>query len=121
MSLIQINGVELDNPAPAPPYNFSKKELDLDSGRNLNGVMQRNILAHHPHTLTLKFPPMDAEQMSTLLNRLDNPYLNVTAFDPFLNNMATYTMMHGDLNPSINIYVTDRILYNEFTVELVEY
>lgn len=121
MSLVKINGKELNNPAPAPPYNFSKKEMDLDSGRNLEGVMQRNILAHHPHTLKLKFPPMGAEQMTTLLNLLDNPYLQVTAFDPFLNNMATYTMMHGDLNPSIDIFVEDRILYNEFTVELVEY
>lgn len=119
--LVSINGVELNNPAPAPPYNFSKKEQDLDSGRNLNGVMERNILAHHPHTLSLKFPPMEASQMTALLQLLDHSTLSVRAYDPFIGGMATYSMYHGDLNPSINIYVSDRILYNEFSVELVEY
>ena len=120
--LVSINGVELSNPAPAPPYNFSKKEQDLDSGRNLNGVMERNILAHHPHTLTLKFPPMEGGQMTALLQLLDHSTLNVTAFDPFSGSMQTYVMYHGDLSPSVNIYTPpDRILYNEFTVELVEY
>ena len=121
MELVKINNVILDNPAPAPPYVFSKKELDLDSGRNLNGVMQRNVLDHHPHTLSLKFPPMDEDQMATLLNLLDHPTLSVTAYDPFKKSQQTYSMMHGDLNPSIDIFVTDRILYNEFSVELVEY
>lgn len=121
MELVKINGVELNNPAPAPPYNFSKKEMDLDSGRSLDGVMQRNVLPHHPHTLTLKFPPMGKNEMTNLLQMLDHSMLSVTAFDPFIGDMATYPMYHGDLNPAINIYVEDRILYDEFQVELVEY
>ena len=121
VTLVKIGDTILNDPAPAPPYAFSKKEMDLDSGRNLNGVMQRNILPHHVHTLSLKFPPMDENQMSRLLNLLDNPYMQVTAYDPFTKSLETYTMMHGDLNPSIDLFVTDRIMYNEFSVELVEY
>lgn len=118
--LVRIDGVVLD-PQPAPPYSFSKKEQDLDSGRNLLGVMERTILDHHVHTLSLKFPPMTKEKMRVLLNILDKPYLNVTAFDPFTNNMETYVMMHGDLTANLNIYTKDRTLYDEYTVELVEY
>ena len=42
--IVYINGVALNNPKPAPPYNFSKKEQDLDSGVNLTGYMERNVL-----------------------------------------------------------------------------
>ena len=110
-------------------YEFDKMELDLDSGRNLNGVMERNILSHHPRKLIVSFPPMDGEEMKSLLNLLDHSTLYVKAFDPFQNAMQTspMKMMHGDLKPKLywkveNVNGTQiEVMYQKLQVELVEY
>lgn len=123
MATITISGKELE----CTSYVFAKMELDLDSGRNLNGVMERNVLAHHPRKLTVKFPPMNSAEMVSLLAIIDKSTLSVTAFNPFTGLNETMTMYHGDLipeiywngiNPKTN---TQEILYKEFQVELVEY
>lgn len=125
--IVYINGVALNNPKPAPPYNFSKKEQDLDSGVNLTGYMERNVLEHHRRTLDLTFNSMNGIQMTTLLNLIDNPVLSVTAFDPWFNELRTYEMMHGDLNPTIDRFDYNpdtgiiEAIYNPFTIQLVEY
>lgn len=123
MEILTINNKQLE----CSSYVFAKMELDLDSGRNLNGIMERNVLAHHPRKITVKFPPMNSAQMVELLNVLDNSTLTVTAFNPFTASTETMSMMHGDLipevywngiNPTTN---TQEVLYKEFQVELVEY
>lgn len=123
MATLTINGKQLE----CMTYQFAKMELDLDSGRNLNGVMERNVLAHHPRKLTVTFAPMNQAEMKSLLNTIDNPTLTVVAFDPFAGSNTTMTMYHGDLIPEIywnGINPTtnkQEILYKEFKVELVEY
>jgi len=110
-------------------YEFNKMELDLDSGRNLNGKMERNILAHHPRKLIVSFPPMDGASMQSLLTLLDHSTLYVKAFDPFKNAMQTspMKMYHGDLKPKLywkveNFEGTEiKVLYQTLQVELVEY
>lgn len=127
VQLVYINGVPLDDPKPAPPYAFAKMEIDYDSGRNINGIMERNVLEHHAHTLDLTFSCLNGTQMARLLNLLDNSTLSVTAFDPFTNAMQTYTMYHGDLKPEITWYDWDNKInaptpiYESFKVSLVEY
>lgn len=123
MATITINGKELE----CSSYTFAKMEIDLDSGRNLNGVMERNVLAHHPRKITIKFPPMNSTEMVSLLAALDNSTLTVKAFNPFTGTQETMTMYHGDLIPEIYWNGTNpttkeqEILYKEFQVELVEY
>lgn len=110
-------------------YEFDKMELDLDSGRNLNGVMERNILSHHPRKLIISFPPMDGADMQSLLTLLDHSILYVKAFDPFKNAMQTepMKMYHGDLKPKLywkveNLNGTNiEVMYQTLQVELVEY
>ena len=123
MATFKINNTDVN----CASYRFAKMEIDLDSGRNLNGVMERTVLAHHPRKLFLKFPPMNETQMYNLLTLLDNSTLTVTAYNPFTKTTVTMDMMHGDLipeiywdgiNPATN---TKEILYKEFSVELVEY
>ena len=91
MATLTINSIEV----PCSKYKFSKMEIDLDSGRNLNGVMERNILAHHPRKLHITFPPMNENSMHALLSLLDNPTLTVTAYNPFTKSTETMYMMHG--------------------------
>lgn len=128
--LVYIDGVPLDDPKPAAPYGFGYYEQDLDSGRDMDGVMDRNVLDHHPRKLFLNFPyGMSIAQMSKLLNMIDKSTLTVKAFDPKLGSMQTTTMqvMHGDLVPEVDYfyfnYETQKVdaYYNAFSVELVEY
>ncbi len=129
VQLVYIDNIPLDDPRPAPPYNFSKKELDLDSGRGLDGIMQRNVLDHHARTLDLIFSGLNGRQMSRLLNIVDKPSMQVRAFDPWTNSMQTASMevYHGDLNPKITMfdwdYETNQVtpIYEPITIQLVEY
>lgn len=110
-------------------YELDKMELDLDSGRNLNGVMERNILSHHPRKIIATLPPKNGADMKSLLTLLDHSTLYVKAFDPFLNAMQTspMKMYHGDLKPQLywkveNINGTAiEVLYQKLKIELVEY
>ena len=128
--LVYIDNVPLNNPKPKSSFGHGKYEQDLDSGRDMTGVMDRNVLDHHPRKLFLKFPyGMNMSQMSSLLQLLDKPTLNVKAFDPWTGTMqsTTMSMYHGDLVPEVDYfyfnYDTQQIdcKYLEFSVELVEY
>lgn len=116
VQLININGVDL----AVKSYDFSKKEIDLDSGRNLEGKMERNVLAHHPRTIDIVLPPLTREDMHRYLNILDHSTLTVRAFDIFKNDISTIEMMHGDLNTSL-YWNPDEMLYKDMKVQLVEY
>lgn len=129
VELVYIDEIPLNDPKPAPPYAFSKKELDLDSGRGLDGIMQRNVLPHHPRTLDLTFSGLNGRQMSRLLNIVDKSSMQVRAFDPWSNAVQTISMKlyHGDLNPKITMFDWDYELnqvtpiYEPITIQLVEY
>ena len=125
IQLLNVDGEDIE----VMNYDFSKKEQDLDSGRNLAGIMERNVLEHHPRTLDIVLPSCDREKMHVYkrqekmhryLSKFDKPRLTVRAFDIFTNQIETVTMMHGDLNPSLYWNVDD-MLYNAMKIQLVEY
>lgn len=101
-------------------YDFSKKEIDLDSGRNLKGKMERNVLAHHPRTIDIVLPPCDRETMHNYMTIFDKSELTVRGFDIFTNQIETIVCMHGDLSPSL-YWNPDEMLYNSMKIQLVEY
>lgn len=101
-------------------YSFSKKEIDLDSGRNLKGVMERNVLKHHPRTIDLVLPPCDRSTMHKYMTIFDQSTLYVKAFDTLKNDVAKIKMMHGDLNTNL-YWNPDEMLYNAMKIQLVEY
>lgn len=101
-------------------YDFSKKEQDLDSGRNLKGVMERNVLSHHPRTIDIVLPPCDRTAMYNYLKIFDKSTLKIKAFDIFQNKVVSISMYHGDLNPSL-YWNPDEMLYNAMKIQLVEY
>ena len=127
--LVYLDDVPLDDPKPSA-YKFGYYEQDLDSGRDITGVMDRNVLEHHPRKLFLSFPyGMNIEQMSKLLKQLNKSTLNVRAFSPEEGKITDTAMklMHGDLEPEVDFfffdYDTQKIdcKYLAFSVELVEY
>lgn len=122
VQLVNINGTDV----AVMSYGWSKKEQDVDSGVNLKGYLERDILEHHRHTLSLVIPPQNQSERQALLNLVDNPYLTVKFFSPKSGTIETHTMYHGDLDSDIywnvdSINGDDEIRYNSFTLELVEY
>lgn len=121
MALISINGTEVE----VMKYEWTLADQDLDSGRNLAGYMERNLLPHSVNTLTLTFPPQIASERAAILQLLHHENLTCTFLSPFSNSMETHTMMHGDLPSTIYWNVDDDLgsqtLYEAFQVQLVEY
>ena len=116
VQLINVDGTDVE----VMSYDFSKKEQDLDSGRNLEGKMDRNVLEHHPRTIDIVLPPLTREEMNRYLTVFDKSTLRVSAFDIFTNSIQTLEMMHGDLSPSL-YWNPDEMLYNAMKIQLVEY
>ena len=123
-NILNIGGTEV----AVSSYEFDKMELDIDSGRNLNGVLERNVLRHHPRKIIAKFPPMDQSSMQSLLGILDHSTLTVSAYNPFTGSVeSNIKMYHGDLKPTLYWKVENiggtaiEVLYQELQVELVEY
>ena len=114
--LLNVDGVDVE----VQSYDFSKKEIDLDSGRNLQGVMDRNVLPHHPRTIDIVLPPCDRQQMHNYMILFNKSTLTVRGFDIFTNQIETIICMHGDLNPSL-YWNPDEMLYNSMKIQLVEY
>ena len=116
IQLINVDGQDIE----VMNYDFSKKEIDLDSGRNLEGKMERNVLEHHPRTLDIVLPPMNKAEMNRHLRIFDKPTLIVSAYDPVEDSIQIIEMMHGDLNTSL-YWNADDMLYNAMKIQLVEY
>lgn len=122
MKILYINNTALE----VMDYTWSKKEIDIDSGRNLYGIMERDIAEHHPITLKVIFPPQNLTERSQLLTLLDNSYMTVRALNPKTGTLTEHICMHGDLDSSIywsvdNENSNTEILYKQFSVDLVEY
>lgn len=114
--LINVQNTDIE----VKSYLFSKKELDLDSGRNLNGYMERTVLGHHPRTIDIILPPCDRTQMHNYMVLFDRREITVRAFDIFTNQVETLICMHGDLSPDI-YWNPDEMLYKDMKIQLVEY
>lgn len=122
MKVLNIDGVDLE----VMDYQWLLADQDLDSGRNLAGYMERNLLDHSVNKLTIIFPPQDGEERKNVLQLLHKKELSCKFLSPYTNSLETHTMMHGDLKSAlywnvINQNGQEEILYNSFQVELVEY
>lgn len=121
MAILNIDGADVE----VMNYTWTLADQDLDSGRNLAGYMERNMLPHSVNTLTLTFPPQEAAERALTLQRLHKKNLVCTFLSPYSNTLETHTMMHGDLESTIYWNVDDELgsqtLYNSFEVKLVEY
>lgn len=122
MKLLNIDGTDVE----VMDYQWMLADQDLDSGRNLAGIMERNLLEHSVNKLTLIFPPQNGDERAATLQLLHKRELNCKFLSPYSNTIETHIMMHGDLKSALYWNVVnqdgkDEILYKEFQVELVEY
>lgn len=115
-----INGVI--PPIPSE-LQIARYTVDKDSHTAANGTLIRNPIAQK-FKFFLTFPFMNKAQMQVVLQMLDSEVLTVVYEDIFNGTTKTGSFYHGDIEVSVyQIRSEDNsdILYNPFSINLIEY
>lgn len=106
------------------------RRQDVDSDRNGIGVLERNVLAHTPSTITFQTIAMDNIMLSQLMGFLREHYiiekerkLELTYYCPDLDDYKTGNFYVPDIEFPIDYIDLDdnKIYYEEITLEFIEY
>lgn len=110
-------------------YNIQPKQRqDLDPYRDVNGVLHRNVVENMPSVITFNTPTLSSDDLQDFLDIIRNNYdsakerkLPLTYYD-----METDSYKSGDFymaQPSFTIHqiLNDKILYDEVTINFIEY
>lgn len=113
--LISIDGhtEDLEKYIVDESYHVSKKPLDLDSKRDGDGKLQRNVLDHVPYTVNFSIRRVNNTQLQEFLNIIRSAYtlarerkLNLTFYDPETDDYITQEVYIPD--PDFNVERIDR-------------
>ena len=106
------------------------RRQDLDSTRNANGKMTRNVLDHMPSTISFQTKPMYNDELEKMMSFIRDKYENdkerkveLEFYCPDTNSYKTGDFYIPDIEyPIIKVELEqNRILYNGFTLEFIEY
>lgn len=100
MAVLTINGKEM--PCPSE-MKWTISAFDLDSGRNVDGDMIRNLVCQKERLdLSFNSANLTPQEISTLLKAIMPPFIQVTYHSPLEGAIVTKTMYSSDRD--INIY-----------------
>lgn len=111
-------------------YNISPEQpLDLDSGRTLDGVLERTVLEHAPSKIEFETPSITNSDLAELSNILKNAYisdrernLTVKYYNPADDDYLTGEFYVPTINYPINfIRTNNQIVYNPIRIAFIEY
>lgn len=103
---------------------------DLDSTRNANGALIRNVLDHRSATVKFTTPILDSTDMDALMTFIRSRYTNQLQRKLHMRfwNVETASYFAGDFylaEPTFTVRrvdrVTNTIWYNETTFEFIAY
>lgn len=104
------------------------RRQDLDSTRNANGVLKRNVLKHTASTITLQTRPMTNKDMARMMSKITSNYvktkerkLYVKYYCPDTDSYSTGSFYVADIEYPIMRIDGNVIYYNSTTLDLVEY
>ena len=106
------------------------RRQDLNSTRNANGILQRNVLSHKPSTISLSTRPMDNTELANMMSLITRNFVaenerkvQLTYYCPDINSYKTGYFYIPDITFPINLVDVENktILYNSFTLEFIEY
>lgn len=134
-----FNGYLLKMGADVFPLSFVYKNSysitpnrrqDVDSTRNANGVLERNVLDHMPTTISFKTKPMYNDDLEKMMSFIRSHYsvekekkLVLEYYCPDINDYKTGEFYVPDISFPIDMVdvKNKRILYREFQLEFIEY
>jgi len=104
------------------------RRQDIDSTRNANGILVRNVLDHTASTISFSTKPMWNDELAELMSFLRNHYsvekekkLIITYYCPDLDDYKTGEFYIPDIEFPIYRVESKRIFYSSFTLEFIEY
>lgn len=134
-----FNGYLLKMGADIFPLSFVYKESykvapnrrqDLDSNRNANGILERNVLDHMPSTISFQAKPMYNNDLDKMMKFIREHFivekerkLLLTYYCPDINDYKEGEFYMPDIEFVMNMVDIEqnRILYNGFQLEFIEY
>lgn len=106
------------------------RRQDLDSFRDANGYLNRNVVKHMPSTIELKTKPMKNTELAAMMGIIKNNYINVLEkkvlleyYCPDTDGYQSGTFYVPDIQfPIYRIDVDQNVIYyKSFTLEFIEY
>ena len=106
------------------------RRQDLDSGRNANGILERNVLDHMPSTISFQAKPMNNTDLDKMMSFIRSHYVSerekkliIEYFCPDINGYKTGEFYVPDIEYVINMVDVEKktILYYGFQLEFIEY
>lgn len=106
------------------------RRLDLDSTRNANGELTRNVVSHTASTILFQTKPMWNDELSDMMKFIKDRYLNesekkisLTYYCPDLDSYKSGVFYIPDVKFPINYVDVEnkKIFYNSFQLEFIEY
>ena len=106
------------------------RRQELDSGRNTEGVMQRNVLSHYVSTISLTVRSVNNTELATLMSFIRNHYtiakekkLKLKYYCPDTDSYKVGDFYVPDIEYTMRMVdtVNRQIRYDEFSLEFIEY
>lgn len=118
MSYLMINNIDVSDLVKSLKVGYETLVSD-DSGRNANGdtvvdVINKKVKLH------TTFRAMDSEDMTRLLNSIENYVVDVTYRDVKTNSNKTITCYTGTPEPDYYFIHNDRVFYKEMSLNFIE-
>ena len=117
LAYFTINGVSVTQPAEVV---YQRYDLDSeDSFRSLSGEMQRDRVATKVK-LECRWNALDAQQMSQLLQSMDEVFFDINYFDPFNGGYTTKTFYAGDRSAPVYSIAGGKVIFRSFSANFIE-
>ncbi|MBQ3558253.1 MAG: hypothetical protein IJA07_01910 [Agathobacter sp.] len=106
------------------------RRQDLDSTRNANGKLQRNVLDHMPSTISFQTKPMWSDELNEMMSFIRSHFsvekekkMILEYYCPDTDDYKTGEFYVPDIEYSISRVdlENNKIFYNGFQLEFIEY
>lgn len=97
-------------------YKVNRSKLWRDADRNMNGDVRATLVGVFPK-IELNFNVMTQDRLEAVCTLLDQPYFNVTYYDPKVGGTRTASFYSGDYSPQL--LSKSRGLWDKFSVNLI--
>ena len=125
---IGIHNVALEEYIEYKTYKVSRKVQDLDSYRDANGILHRNVLDHESYVIEFKLRPLNNLQYERFMSMIRENYisskerrLSLTFFLPELNDYITTDVYMPDPETPIKRIEGPLVFYDGITVKFIGY
>ena len=109
-------------------YEIGREDMDLDSFRNANGVLERNVLDHSSVVITFETKPMTNDAFANMMGFFSRHYsvprerkISLVYFLPEDNDYHSGEFYMATPKPKIHHIWDNVITYSQMQIKLVEY